>query len=158
VQLRANRSVAELGQEWEAEAIAFEDGLRLFGYELGGHYLGDLLQHACDVDQVLDRPRRSDDDPALVVALDFYLDSFHQTLLAAETGTVVVDVGGDERWELGDGDTVATVTAGRFEVFRALGGRRSEAQIRALSWAGAVESVVGLISRYGLPATGLVEP
>lgn len=159
VRSRADRSVADLEREWDAEAPTFREGLALFGYEMGSHFLGDLVQHVADVHHALGRPRRPDDDTALVVALDFYLDSFHQTLLEAEVGSVVARVGADgDRWELGAGEVVAEVAAGRFELFRALGGRRSAAQIRALTWTGDVDRVVGLVSRYGLPAIDLHEP
>ena len=36
VRSRKDRSVDELSDEWDLEAPRFEDGLRLFGYELGG--------------------------------------------------------------------------------------------------------------------------
>lgn len=58
---------------------------------------------------------------------------------------------------LGSGDVVASWTADRFDMFRALGGRRTEAQIRALSWTGDVDRIVPLVSRYGLPGTDLIE-
>jgi uncharacterized protein (TIGR03083 family) len=154
---RRDRSVAELGAEWDEEAPTFTAGLALFGYELGSHYLGDLLQHVADVHHALGLPRRADDDQTLVVALDFYLDSFHQTLLDAAVGSVEV-VTSSDRWLLGAGPTVASLSTGRFEAFRSLGGRRSEAQLRALAWTGDVDRVLGLVSRYGVPATGLEEP
>jgi hypothetical protein len=153
VQSRRGRSVAELRSEWDAEAPAFEAGLRLFGYETGAHFLGDLLQHVSDVRHALGLGRIDDDD-ALTAALDFYLQSFHETLVDSGTGTVTVGAG-DHQVALGAGATVASWRAGRFEVFRALGGRRDEAQIRAHEWTGAVDAIVPLVSRYGLPAHGL---
>ena len=156
VDRRRSRSVADLALEWAAEAPRFTEGLALFGYELGSHYVGDLVQHVADIHHALGLPRRDDDDPSLVVALDFYLDSFHETLREADIGSVAMVVSG-EPWELGSGPVVAWLTTGRFEIFRALGGRRSEAQIRALAWTGHAEPVVGLVSRYGVPADDLVE-
>lgn len=101
--------------------------------------------------------RRPDDDPALVVALDFYLDAFHETLVAESIGAVDVDASG-EPWHLGTGPTIATLSAGRFELFRALGGRRTLSQIRTLAWTGAVDAVAPHVSAYGLPTNDLVEP
>ena len=46
---RANCSLSELAAEWDREAPLFEDGLRVFGYDLGSHFVGDLLQHVGDV-------------------------------------------------------------------------------------------------------------
>jgi uncharacterized protein (TIGR03083 family) len=153
---RRGRSFEELAAEWDAEAPNFEDGLRLFGYVLGSHYVGDLLQHTCDVRHALGRSRVPD-DLTLLVALDFYLDSFHETLLDAGVGAVRVRAGGDE-WTLGAGEVVASWSAERFEVFRALGGRRDEAQIRACEWTGDVDVVLPFVSRYGLPTDGIVDP
>lgn len=46
---------------------------------------------------------------------------------------------------LGSGDVVASWTADRFDMFR------------ALSWTGDVDRIVPLVSRYGLPGTDLIE-
>jgi uncharacterized protein (TIGR03083 family) len=152
---RRGRSVEALAAEWDAEAPTFEEGLRLFGYVLGSHYIGDLLQHTCDVRHALGRSRVPD-DLTLLVALDFYLDSFHEALLGAGIGAVRVHAGRDE-WTLGSGEVVASWSAERFEVFRALGGRRDEPQIRAGEWTGDVDTVLPHVSPYGLPTEGIVE-
>src|SRR5690242_12321252 len=55
VDTRRDRTVDELAAEWDREADRFETGLRLFGYEIGSHYLGDLLQHVADVRHALGR-------------------------------------------------------------------------------------------------------
>ncbi|MGQ0832213.1 MAG: maleylpyruvate isomerase family mycothiol-dependent enzyme [Microthrixaceae bacterium] len=157
VRERLDHSVEELAQEWDREGPRFEDGLRLFGYEFGSHFVGDLVQHAADVDHALGRPRLADDDEALLVGLDFYLDSFHETLTEAAAGRATVSVDG-ESFEVGDGPAVASLSAGRFELFRALGGRRSAAQIRRLEWVGDVDAILGLVSRYNVPSDDLVEP
>ncbi|MFN8052586.1 MAG: maleylpyruvate isomerase family mycothiol-dependent enzyme [Acidimicrobiales bacterium] len=155
---RRDRTVDELAAEWAAEAPAFEAGLRLFGYGFGAHYLGDLLQHTCDVETALGRiPAR--DDLALAVALDFYLESFESTLVDTGATAVAVDVG-EELWVLGAGEPVVSVTAPRFELFRSLGGRRTRAEIAALDWRGdadVVDAVIDAVSRYPMPVTSLDE-
>jgi uncharacterized protein (TIGR03083 family) len=156
VESRRGRTLHDLRTEWDAEAPAFEDGLRLFGYGVGSHFLGDLLQHLCDVRHAVGLPRIPDDD-TLLVALDFYVDSFHETLLEAGVGSVVLTVD-DQHWTLGTGDVVATWTTDRYECLRALGGRRDEAQIRRAHWTGDVDRIVGMVSRYGPPTEGIVEP
>ncbi|MCI3948377.1 MAG: hypothetical protein K0R11_311 [Acidimicrobiales bacterium] len=143
---RRTATVPQLAVEWEAEADRFEEGLRLLGYELGSHYVGDLLQHSQDVREALGRDRL-DDDLSLVVALDFYVDHFSQALVGGGAGAVVVRVG-DESWTAGAGEVVATVTAGRFELLRAFGGRRTEAEVRALGWTGDVDRVLPFVSAY----------
>jgi len=155
VRSRSTRSVDELAAEWERESSRFEDGLRAFGYEMGSHFLADLLEHGQDVRSALGLERLADDD-TLAVALDHYLDTFHLALGAAGA-SVVVRVVNDE-WTLGSGPVVARLTAGRFDAFRCLGGRRSAAQVRALDWTGNVVAVLPFVSPYGLPAEDLVDP
>jgi uncharacterized protein (TIGR03083 family) len=152
VSARRDTSIADVAREWDREAPQFEDGLRLLGYEIGSHYVGDLLQHVGDVRHALGLPPVPDDEP-LAVALDFYLISFDETLRSEDLGAVEVSVG-PEGWTLGAGPRVASVTADRYELFRCLGGRRTEAQIRAMSWNGDVDAIVPHVSRYPLP----VEP
>ena len=84
------------------------------------------------------------------MALDFYLESFEGSLDEQVVGAVEVQVGG-ERWTLGTGAVVASVTAPRYDLFRALGGRRTVDQIRGLTWTGDADRVVGLVSRYPPP-------
>jgi len=155
VEARRGCSIDELVAEWDGEAPTFEAGLRLFGYDFGAHYLGDLLQHVADVTAALGRPPGRD-DLALAVALDFYVGSFEETLVQAGCGAVAVSVGG-ESWVLGPGNVVAWLTASRFELFRALGGRRTGAEIAGLQWSGEFETLPGLVSRYPMPLASLHE-
>jgi hypothetical protein len=155
---RRHAALDDLGHEWEREAPTFEEGLRLMGYEIGSHYVGDLLHHASDIHHALGLAR-IDDDEALAVGLEFYLDSCHNDLAAQGAGALGVHPTDppEERWTLGAGSEVATLQAARFELFRALGGRRTERQIRAMDWTGDVDAIVGVLSRYPLPARDLVE-
>ena len=140
------------------EAATFEDGLRLMGYEVGSHFVGDLLHHASDIHHALDLALIGDHE-ALVVGLDFYLDSCHRDLVAQDAGALGVQAidPPEERWTLGNGSEVATLEAPRYELFRAFGGRRSERQLRAKDWTGDVDAVVAVLSRYPIPANDLVE-
>jgi uncharacterized protein (TIGR03083 family) len=155
VRSRRGASLADLEAEWDREAPTFAGGLRLFDYEFSSHYVGDLLQHTGDVHHAARRPRPADDD-GLVVALDFYLSSFEQTLTSAGIGAVDVNAA-DEHWTLGVGETIASVTGDRYELFRCLGGRRSEAQVRALHWEGDIDVALPLMSRYPLQARPILE-
>jgi uncharacterized protein (TIGR03083 family) len=134
---RRGASLEELSAEWELEGPKFQDGLSLFGYELGSHYMGDLLQHVADINQALGLARLADDE-ALAVALDFYLDDCHESLCEAGVGSVELHIGA-EKWSLGSGPTTASLRTYRFEAFRCLGGRRSEHQIRDLDWSGELD-------------------
>jgi hypothetical protein len=155
---RREATLDELGIEWDHEAPRFEEGLRLMGYEVGSHFVGDLLHHAADIHHAVGL-ERIDDDEALMVGLDFYLDSFHQDLVALDRGSLGVQAidSPPERWTLGAGNEIATLKATRYELFRALGGRRSQRQLRALTWTGNVEAVATLLTRYPPPAHDLIE-
>jgi hypothetical protein len=159
VESRRGRSIDELAEEWDREAPRFVEGLRLFGYELASHYVGDLLQHTADVHHALGRGPL-DEDSALTAALDFYLDSCHQALVSASAGAIRVDVGDVHDLRLGSPEqpVVARLAGvGRFELFRALGGRRSRRQVQALPWQGDVTPVLGHLSAYPWPRDDLVE-
>ena len=98
---RQDRAVDELAEEWAREAPLFEEGLRLLGYEIGSHYVGDLLQHTADVRHALGLGILADDE-ALAVGLDFYLGEFDRGLRSSQRGTVVLAVPGrNGRWALG---------------------------------------------------------
>ena len=149
VDSRRGRSVEQLAAEWDAETPLFVAGLALFGYEFGSHYVGDLLQHAADVGEALGLAPL-DQDEALLVGLDHYLATFGDALEAARVGSVTVRAGGPERrW--GAGPVVASIDADPYELFRCLGGRRRDAEVRALHWTGpadVVDLVVPLVDAY----------
>jgi uncharacterized protein (TIGR03083 family) len=155
VEARRSRTIDEIASEWERESAAFEGGLRLFGYELGSHYVGDLHAHLQDVRAALALP--ADRDPVTVlVALDFYLGSTDTALRAADVGAVEI-VADEEHHVVGGGPPVATLRATPFEVLRTLSGRRSRAQIAAMAWTGDRDRVLTSLSRYPLPETDLFD-
>ncbi|MDJ0770940.1 MAG: maleylpyruvate isomerase family mycothiol-dependent enzyme [Ilumatobacter sp.] len=143
---RRDRSVSELADEWEAESSRFEMGLGLLGYEIGSHYVADLLQHEQDVRQAIGLPRFSDDE-ALRISLDFLLDHLHGVLRDARVGVLTVRVA-SETFSLGRGPLRAELTGEPFELFRGLGGRRSLGQLLTLTWSGSSDEFVPLVSAY----------
>ena len=64
---------------------------------------------------------------------------------------------GDSDRVTGEGEVGATVTASRFELFRAFSGRRSPEQIKGYDWAGDPEPYVPFFYPYGVRAEALVE-
>ena len=158
VAARGDRTLDEVLGEWEAEAGPFEDGLRLFGYEFGAHFTADLLQHESDVRGLLGAPIVPADD-ALRAGLDWYLDVAHRSLDDAGAGPIAVVVGG-EQVSIGAGASdgrppVATLADDGFQVFRALGGRRTVDQIASLGWTGDPSPFVMRLSAYPPPLVAL---
>lgn len=158
---RRTESIADIVGEWTREAPAFEDGLRLFGYEEGRHFVADLHAHHQDVRGALGLPR--DDDPITIeVSLDHYLGFIDTMLKANAWGTLDVTTDGEQR-TLGDhGSHRARVTGPGFEVLRAFSARRSERQVRHMSWEGDLDALLVMLSGelsggYSLPVTDLRE-
>ena len=73
-----------------------------------------------------------------------------------DVGTLRFDAG-DKQWTAGSGDPSATVTASRFEFFRALSGRRNLDQLRAWDWNGDPEPFLPYFFPYGVREASLVE-
>jgi uncharacterized protein (TIGR03083 family) len=138
---------------WDAEAPTFERGLRELGYEIGSHFIGDLLIHLVDVQAALGRPIDTD-GPPVWIALDFYLDSIDHDLAHAHVGALAVETGIETR-VIGPGDVAASVTTEPFEMLRACAGRRTADAIAAYRWSGDVDAFIGRISRYETPGTGV---
>lgn len=162
VAARRNLTIDDIFDEWAAEAPGFEDGLRLFGYEEGSHFIADVHAHHQDVRGALGLAR--DDDPLTVaVSLDHYLGFLHQLLRDASWGVLAVATGGEVR-VLGteDGAGRAQVAGPAFEVLRAFSARRSASQIRAMRWRGDVDSLLELLESlfsdaYSIPAANIIE-
>jgi hypothetical protein len=111
--------------------------------------------HAQDVRTAVGAP--GDRDSAGVgVALAAFSYGLDFRLRALGVPALGVRYGGKER-VLGEEPVGASVTADRFDLVRALAGRRSSTQIRAMGWEGDPEPYVPLIPAYGERADDLVE-
>jgi hypothetical protein len=122
-------------------------GTPLFG--IAPVVVTDLTVHAQDVLAALGAPQITDGAPvSLAVATYGYGVDYRIRRLGLD-GLVVCT--GDTERVLGDPDrpSGARLTAGRFEVLRALAGRRSRAQIAALDWQGDPEPYLAIIPAYG---------
>jgi hypothetical protein len=158
---RRSRNLHDVKVEWDLEAPAFEEVLRLFGYEFGSHFVADLYTHSQDVRAALmlvaDR-----DELTVAVALDHYLGFVDEMLTAAGWGMLEI-MAGPETYRLGgDGPTRARLTAEPFDVLRMLSARRSARQIRAQQWEGDADGFVtllrsGFVGGYSLPVDDLIE-
>ncbi len=153
VETRREDSIEEIVEEWDREATKFEDGLRLFGYGIGSHYVADLHAHLQDVRMTLGLDAARDPETVLV-ALDFYLESLDETLRETGSSAIELLVGG-ERHVAGEPPVLASVKGDAFELLRSLSGRRSLEQIRALDWDGDADLLAPQLSRYPRPEAAL---
>jgi uncharacterized protein (TIGR03083 family) len=115
----------------------------------------DLSQHGQDVRNAVGMPGERDSAACRIalasfaVGLGFRLDSLGMPALRLRYD-------GKERI-CGQTEPVVTLTGERYELLRALSGRRSRRQIEAMDWEGDREPYVGLVPAYGERFDDVVE-
>lgn len=142
VESRADRSVGDLLDEWEAVALTFEpalDGLGVLGWIL----VMDISMHSDDVREALGQPLGESETHDLV--LERLISSAGKR---AASGSLTMWAGG-RSWTLGEGEPAASVRVmDTGELGRVLGGRRSDADVRALDWTGDPEPWVPVLPLF----------
>jgi hypothetical protein len=128
VDTRADRSAAELLAEWDAVGPQFEALLAAAPAEIAGQALFDAATHEHDLRNALGAPGARDSD-AVDTGWEWIVDA--RTRAGAHAMCFVVD--GAEQ-PSGVGDVVARIEASRFELFRAVSGRRTPDEIAAYGW------------------------
>ena len=158
---RRDRSITEVLAEWGGllpDFLPMMRGERPFPREipfLNVILLNDLAIHAQDVRGALGTP--GDRESAGVgSALGAYSAVLGMRLDRHGVPALRIRYGEKERIA-GSGEPTATWEGERFEIFRALTGRRSGDQIRAMSWAGDPEPYVPLIPPFGPRTDPIVE-
>ena len=117
--------------------------------------VNDCIIHMHDVRGALGRP--GDRDGALIsLALASFFNSFAMRVATRGLPPVRMRYDGKER-VTGEGEVAATWSGERFELWRALAGRRSNEQIAAMEWEGDAAPYIPLISMYGAHHNDLVE-
>ncbi|HSS91088.1 MAG TPA: maleylpyruvate isomerase family mycothiol-dependent enzyme [Streptosporangiaceae bacterium] len=117
--------------------------------------VSDIAAHGQDLRGALDLPgdRQS---AAVTLGLQRYIAGLGQRL--DRTGLPALLLRTPERdYQAGSGSPPATVTATAWELFRALGSRRSTGQILALPWSGDHRPYLRLLPAYGPRADDLIE-
>ena len=155
-------TVGRLLAEWDRSAAAVEEGLRSgegLPRDPSSDVLvvpaADLAVHVQDIRSALDEPGDRE-TAATRLAFSVYLAWLGMRVTA--TGLPPLRLrDGQRHWVAGAGDAEATVTADHFELFRAISGRRSAEQIRAMAWDGDPDRYVDVLSPYPLPARPLIE-
>jgi uncharacterized protein (TIGR03083 family) len=99
---------------------------------------------------------RDRDGAPVQVGVTAYVVGVDIRLRKAGGGTLHLETEGGS-WSAGDGDPVATVRASRFELFRALSGRRSPEQIAGYEWEGDPDAFVEYFYPYGIRHEPLIE-
>lgn len=155
VTARRDRTIADVIDEWDAIAPAFEEQVAGWPGAIAGQLVADCAMHELDVrNAVGDTGARETD--GVRIALTFYAAGFAERIAAGGLSPVAFDVG-DEVLVIGDGEPVISVAATRFEISRALSGRRSSEQIQAYAWERDADAYVALFGAHGNREEALVE-
>jgi uncharacterized protein (TIGR03083 family) len=128
VDARAGRSTVELLDEWDKTAPQFEAMLAAAPAEIAGQALFDAATHEHDLRNALGVPGARDSD-AVGTGWAWIVDA--RTRAGAHAMCFVID-GGEQT--SGVGDAVARIEASRFELFRAVSGRRTPDEIAGYGW------------------------
>lgn len=162
VRSRRDRAAAELAAEWADWAAALEPMLAGTVPPPPGSPdwlltapVADLAAHLHDARGALGMPGDRD---ALVTGtgLRVYARWLGRRLDQAGRPALRLRTVG-RTWVEGSGPPTAELAADAFEMFRALSGRRSLEQVRALGWDGDPEPFLDLLSPYPVPTAPLAE-
>lgn len=152
VEARRDVPVAEMVERWNVQAPQFEDGLRAIGPPIAAIAVADAWNHEQDLRGALGRPGGA--DPAIEhTAIQAYAGLVGGGLTARGLAPLRV-VAGAATVQTAEGAPGATVIGAPYELARTLCGRRTEAEIRALTWEGDVEPYVAALAEAG-PASPL---
>ena len=136
-------------REWEEKGTAVEAAVPDFPEVALGQMIADTATHEHDIRGALDAPGARDSE-----AVDIAARWGAQVLDGSQPLRLETDAG---RLMVGDGAPVATVEASRFELLRAMTGRRSVDQMLAFGWEGAPCPERLLLAIFTPRADALVE-
>lgn len=151
---RRGRSVDELLEEWDGQAKLLGPMLRgeePFPYPfpfVDAVVVMDVALHNQDIRNALGRPGDRDTD-AVRLGMSAYAVGADNKIRLLGLPPLRLRYDGREKVIGGDGDPAATLTADRYELYRALASRRSPDQIRAMDWEGEPEPYLEAIPMYG---------
>ena len=149
VEARKDRSFPELLEEWAKESARLEpmlDGVPDHGFPEFMPYLAisDVAVHEHDIRGALGRAGGWDSG-GIRLGVKTYITGFRQRHAATDLPPMLVRETDGREWPIGTGGSPAAVVAApRFELFRALSGRRSRSQFLSYDWDGDPEPYVDL--------------
>lgn len=155
VDSRSSLSVAELIEEWDPTAEQVAGAMEHIHPAMAGLTLADLVVHEHDLRNAVEN-HANREGPPVELSLNTYARWANRRFKEKDYPAVEVRSGGNT-WNVGVGETKATVEAPPFEMFRALAGRRTDDEVRGFTWTGDSETLVPLISNYGKPSSSLGE-
>lgn len=155
VTTRRDLPIADVVAEWSRRAPAFEAQVAAWPAAVAAQVVADAAMHELDVRNALG-DRRARDTEGVVVAFDYYAHKLADRIDEAGLPALVIECE-TGAITLGGADPGTTVRTSRFEALRAMGGRRSRAQIEGYAWAGDAAPYVARLSGDGSRDEPLVE-
>lgn len=155
VAVREDKGVDEITAELTELGAHIDNVLDDIHPAIAGILLADTVTHEHDLRAALNKPGARD-APDLCLALDTYARFFGRRMKENWLPPLGV-VAGSQSWELGNGPPSATLKAEPFELYRALGGRRTDDEIRSLGWECVPDPYLRVFSMYGKPERSLGE-
>lgn len=162
VKQREGRSLEDLIQEWKSsgnEVITmmrgekpWPEGILSFADRV---LLTDVTVHQQDIFGALGIERARESAP-IKIALSGYIATMGWRLASTALAPLRFDLG-EKSYVAGEGEPTTTVRGSRYELFRAMSGRRSPEQIAAYDWDGDAEPYIPYFYPYGIRQEALVE-
>jgi hypothetical protein len=142
---------------WDEHASAIEPQMNDFPPAAIGQMLFDAVTHEHDVRGSFGTPGGRD-APAVEIAFEWGIESLSKRCMHLGTGTLRVTTEAGTQ-EIGEGEPLTALGVSRFELVRAITGRRSRAQVRAYSWDRDFDAEHLLLSTdiFTLPDSDIVE-
>ena len=157
VDARRHLPIAAIVAEWTELGPQVEAMVPSFPPEPAAQLVADLTTHEHDVRGALGQPGARDSD-AIAIGLPYVARNFVTAAAARGCGGLRLRAA-DTEWAHDDAEPVATLSAERFELLRALTGRRNAAQLRSLDWSSDPEPHLPAFTwgPFTLPTTAIVE-
>jgi uncharacterized protein (TIGR03083 family) len=133
VDTRRDWPIGQLLDEWEQEGTTVEAAIRgAPDVPAWNTFLFDAATHEQDIRGALGVPGMRDREPIVSLVANM-VDGIGQKLRDEGAGSIRFDLDGDVL-VAGEGDPVSTLSTTRFELFRAVTGRRSDGQLLSYPW------------------------
>jgi hypothetical protein len=145
---RRDRSTASVLARWAEQAAALEGG-----ESVRVPFVADIASHEQDLRAALASPG-SRDNTAIALTFPPLFEGFCGRVERAGLPAVRAET---DELAMGDEEAPVVVRAGRYELYRAMTGRRSEAQVRALGWSGLPDPYLDVFSIFAFPPSDLAE-
>lgn len=159
---RRGMTLDEVLAEWAGNAGVLAEMLRRERSFPAGSWpsidwvvVSDIAAHAQDLRGAFKLPGDRE-SASVALGLQRYVTGLSQRITATGLPALRLCTADGEHLA-GRGSPAATVTASRWELFRALCSRRSPSQLRALSWSGDAEIYLPLLPAYGERGDDLIE-